>query len=121
MGVRVAYGNRDAITPAIQNGVIPSESIIVTKEHDGVSELFFYDIDGNLKAVSERTRFLSLTEAKLWAKKYDCRGHIYSVQNGSEWLLYLVQDDYSLTPVVGSSVDLEDVEYIDGGNASGRD
>lgn len=119
MGVRVAYGNRDAIAKAIEKDVVPKDSMILTKEHDGISELFFYDEYGNMKAVAERTRFLSVTEAAAWAKKYGCRGYIYSIQNGSDWSLYLVQEDYSLTPVGGASADIGNVSFIDGGSASG--
>lgn len=122
MGVRVAYGNRDAISPAIQTGKIPADSLIISKEHDDLAELFFYDVDGNFKPISERTRFLSLTEATAWAKKYNCAGRVYSVQNGSEWQLYLVQNDFSLTPVLGSDIEvnIDDIECIDGGGAADR-
>lgn len=122
MGVRVAYGDRDNISSAIASGVIPSDSLIFTKEQDDISELFFYDIDGNLKPVAERNRFLSVSEAAAWARKYDCKGHIYSVQNGAEWVLYVVQDDYKLSPVKagdGGTLDVDDVARIDGGNAFG--
>ena len=119
MSVRVAYGNRDAIEKAMQKGSIPLDTMILTKEHDELAELFFYDVDGNLKAVSERTRFLSVSEASAWAQKYDCRGHIYSIQNGDAWSLYLVQEDYTLAPIGNSSSDVGNIYFIDGGCAAG--
>jgi len=122
VGVRVAYGNRDAVTPAIQAGKIPPDSMIITKDQEDISELFFYDVDGNMKSISERSRFLSITEAVAWARKYDCRGHIYSIQNGSEWKLYVVQEDYSLKAVEntgGGDIDVESIERIDGGTPFG--
>ena len=121
MGANIAYGERDAIGRAIQTGSIPTDTVIITKEHDNIGELFFYDADGILKAVSERSRFLSVTEAIAWAKKYDCRGHIYSVQNGDSWKLYLVQDDYTLSAINGSggTIDVDDIDRIDGGSPAG--
>lgn len=113
---RVAYGAKGKISAAIQSGVIPPDTIIITD--DAVeTELLFYDIDGNLKSVAERSRFNALSEAEAWAKTYDCRGQIFSVHNGADWAMYQVQDDGTLSPVTGGAP--QRIDRIDGGNAAG--
>ena len=124
MGVRVAYGRRKNINSAIEKGTIPKGSIIITKD-EADSEMLFYDTSGNLKTIAERTRFESLNEAEQWAKNYPCVGFIFVVQNGSEWLPYIVNDDNSLSPLsIGgtgnvrlSEIEQDEVLVLDGGNA----
>ena len=118
MGVRVAYGKKEGVNSAIQSGVIPQDSIIITKD-DTDSELLFYDSDGNLATIAERTRFETFTEAEQWAKNYPCVGFIFTVHNGAEWLPYIVQDDNSLTPFKSASVDVTNINRIDGGSSVG--
>lgn len=118
MGVRVAYGKKDKISAAIISGVIPKDSLIITSDSKE-SELYFYDSDGNLKSISERTRFGTLTEARAWAKTYDCVGHIFSVYNGSDWVPYIVDASGQLSPISSNGSGIANVEVIDGGTASG--
>ena len=117
MAIRVAYGKRDRISAAIAEGVIPKDTIIITD--DSVeSELLFYNHEGELNNVAERTKFHSLSEATEWVKKYDCRGLVFSIHNGADWSMYQVQDDGSLSPVIGDGT-LPPITSIDGGNSSG--
>ena len=44
---RIAYGKKTSVQTAIDNGVIPTDTIIITKG-DMDSEMLFYDADGNL-------------------------------------------------------------------------
>lgn len=118
MGVRVAYGERKRIASAISQGVIPKGSIIITKDKDD-TEMLFYDTDGVLKTVSERTRFKTMAEAQQWVKTYPCVGFIFAIYNGSEWLPYIVNDDNSLSPIKGESIDVTNIKIIDGGTAEG--
>lgn len=118
MGVRVAYGSRDRLMPAIEKGIIPKDTIVITKD-DAESEMLFYDADGNLKSIEERSRFESLTEAEQWVQKYPCAGSVLVVHRGDEWVPYIVQNDNSLTPIDGESGDVADVRRIDGGSAIG--
>lgn len=117
MGVRVAYGSRDKVKVAIEQNIIPKDSIIITDNPE--AEMFFYDVDGNMRIISERNRFESLTEAKIWALKYPCAGHIFAIQNGSEWLPYIVSSEGELKPIIsgGGSVDDLEINRIDGGSA----
>lgn len=95
MGVRVAYGYRKNVAGAIENGTIPQDSIIITKD-EADSELLFYDKYGNLKTVAERTRFDTINEAEEWARNYPCKGYIFTVYDGTNWVPYVVQDDNTL-------------------------
>lgn len=118
MGVRVAYGQKTNLQTAINNGLVPTDTIVITRgEYD--SEMLFYDVDGNLVPIAERTRFETLTEAEQWAKTYPCVGFIFSVQNGSEWMPYIVQNDNSLTPFKGEIGEISDIKRIDGGTSAG--
>ena len=115
---RVAYGKKTGVQSAIDSGVIPRDTLIITKD-DKDSELLFYDADGKLFPLAERTRFETLTEAELWAKTYPCVGFIFTVQNGSEWMPYIVQSDNSLKPFKSEVGDITDVKRIDGGTSAG--
>lgn len=115
MAVRVAYGDRDAIKDAIEEDIIPRECIIITDNAE--AEMFFYDEDGNMRTIAERNRFESLTEAKIWALKYPCDGHIFTIQNGTDWLPYIVKSGGELQPIAGGGSNLDDLDIsrIDGG------
>lgn len=115
---RVAYGKKTGVQSAIDGGVIPRDTLIITKG-DMDSEMLFYDADGNLFPLAERTRFETLTEAEQWAKNYPCVGFIFTVQNGSEWLPYIVQSDNTLKPFKSEVGDITDVKRIDGGTSAG--
>ena len=119
MGVRVAYGKRDDIPSAISSGVIPKETIIITNDQTE-PELLFYDMDGRLRNIAERTRFESLMEAEVWAKKYDCTGLVFSVHNGADWALFVVGDGGTLSPVhTGGTSGTINITRIDGGTSFG--
>lgn len=118
MGVRVAYGQKEGINEAIETGVIPKDSIIITKEELD-PELLFYDSEENLRTIAKKTRFETLTEAKQWVKTYDCAGSLFTIHNGADWTLYIVADDGTLSPFTGEGTDIEDIKRIDGGTAEG--
>lgn len=118
MGVRVAYGKRSKIQSAITAGVIPEDSLIITNDAEE-AELFFYDVNGDMKRISERTQFETLTEAKAWVQQYDCSGRILSIHNGEDWAPYIVCADNSLSPIAGGDGTISDVRNIDGGTAEG--
>lgn len=89
MGVRVAYGKKSKITSAIASGVIPKDSLIITSDAEE-SELFFYDAAGNMKRISERKQFATISEAQAWVDAYGCDGNIISVHNGSDGEIIIV-------------------------------
>lgn len=114
MGVRVAYGQRKNVSAAIASGVIPNETIIITKD-DSDSELLFYDANSNLRTIAERTRFDTLEEAEAWAKQYPCVGFVFSVKTETgERRLYSVNDDSTLSPA-DNELDENFIIAIDGG------
>lgn len=112
MGVRVAYGKKGRISAAIASGTIPKDSLIITSDNKE-SELYFYDANGEMKNISERKQFETLTEAQAWVKTYDCAGHIISVHNGSDWVPYIVSADGKLSPVNTGDISVGDVKVID--------
>lgn len=118
MGVRVAYGKRSKITDAIDSGMIPKDSLIITSDTEE-SELYFYDATGKMKRISERKQFETISEAQAWVKTYNCVGHIISVHNGSDWVPYIVTIDNALTPIESGGGSVEDVKIVDGGTAHG--
>ena len=109
MGVRVAYGKKGRISAAIASGTIPKDSLIITSDNKE-SELYFYDTNGEMKNISERKQFETLTEAQAWVKTYDCAGHIISVHNGSDWVPYIVSADGKLSPVNTGDISVGDVK-----------
>lgn len=116
MGVRVAYGKKGRISAAIASGTIPRDSLIITSDSKE-SELYFYDANGEMKNISERKQFETLTEAQAWVKTYDCAGHIISVHNGSDWVPYIVSADGKLSPVNAGDISVGDgksIEIVDG-------
>ncbi len=115
MGFNVVYAAKSKIDSSIAQGVIPKESLIITGDQKE-SELYFYDIDGNMKNISERKQFETLTEARTWIKTYNCAGHIISVHNGSDWVPYIVSDNGNLSPVNSGEIN---IKVIDGGTAHG--
>lgn len=117
--MRVAYGKRDNIQDAIDKNVIPEGTLIITNDSDKEEELFFYTPDAQIKEIHNRLKFLTFSEAKAWAEKYDCVGSIMSIQNGTSWSLYIVQSDNTLSPVSSGDVPIEDIASIDGGTAFG--
>lgn len=118
MGVRVAYGKKGKIPAAISSSVIPKDCLIITSDNKE-SELYFYDANGEIKNISERKQFETLTEAQDWIKAYNCAGHIITVHNGSDWIPYIVSTEGKLSPVSTGDVTVGDVKIIDGGTANG--
>lgn len=118
MNPRVAYAIKENIKDAIKSGKIPKGTMIITKDKYD-PEFLFYDTNGNLKTVTEKTKFETLTDAQEWTKKYNCVGCIFTVHNGSKWLPYLVDSDNTLTPLTNEITDIGNVKIIDGGNSTG--
>lgn len=119
MGTRLAYGSRGAIDEAISSSQIPAETMIITNDSKE-PEMFYLDSTKTLHSVKERSKFASLSEANLWISKYDCKGHILSIHNGSDWVAYIVAEDNNLKPITVDSGGITEITVIDGGTASGQ-
>jgi len=118
LGVRVAYGKRKNVVSAIESGVIPKDCIIITSDSED-SELLFYDAEGNLKVISERTRFESLEEAEAWVREYPCLGFIVTVRDGARWLPYSVGENGTLLQIPIEGQEMQEITRIDGGSSEG--
>lgn len=118
MAARVAYGPRENIQGAINNGVIPKDTIIITSDPTE-SELLFHDSSGAIRNIAERTRFNSKAEAEAWTKKYASSGLILSVHEQDVWVPYVVNDDGALIPFESGGGGVTIIERLDGGTASG--
>lgn len=115
MAIRVAYGKKTSIDSAIANGTIPKDSIIITKD-EVEAELLFYDSDGNLKNIAERTRFTSIQEAEKWISIYPCNGLIFTIYNGTNWKPYMVNNN-QLSEISDTVIDMTKIKVIDGGTS----
>ena len=118
MNSRVAYAAKENIDNAIKLGKIPKGTMIITKDEND-PEFLFYDTNGKLKTITEKTRFETLTDAQIWIKKYNCIGCIFTIHNGTKWLPYLVNDDNTLVLFTNEVTDIGNVKTIDGGNSTG--
>ena len=98
---KIAYANKDKIQNSITQGVIPSESLIVTNNDNKEAELSYYDENGNLKSIVKKTAFASKNEALLWIAKYDYSGVNISIFDAatSDWNSYIVGGDGSLNKI----------------------
>ena len=98
---KIAYANKDKIQNSITQGVIPSQSLIVTNNDNKEAELSYYDENGNLKSIVKKTAFASKNEALLWIAKYDYSGVNISIFDAatSDWNSYIVGGDGSLNKI----------------------
>ena len=71
MAFNVVYSDKDRIKGAIESGVIPRESLVLTSDDAKRSEMYYYDDNGQLKTITKKTQFNSMVGARTWANKYD--------------------------------------------------
>lgn len=93
---KIAYGKREDIQQAIDNGVIPENTTIITNETE--PELLFYDKNKKLKTIDEKSRFYSLIEVSQWLEKYDCGGLFFSVYDKGKWTPYVINHENEMIP-----------------------
>ena len=96
MMAKIAYGKREDIQQAIDNGVIPENTTIITNETE--PELLFYDKNKKLKTIDEKSRFYSLIEVSQWLEKYDCGGLFFSVYDKGKWTPYVINHENEMIP-----------------------
>ena len=89
MAFNVVYADKDKIKSSIEQGIIPTESLILTNG-DNQSEAFYYDDNGKLKQVTKKSSFNSMTEALSWINKNDYSGEIISILENGKWNSYIV-------------------------------
>ena len=100
----IAYGAKDDIRGAIAAKKIPKNCLIVTKITDPYeqAELFYYDKEKNLRALSTKEVFSSLEAATAWVNSYYCVGRQIVVLVDDEWHLYTVDAENNLVLRDGS-------------------
>lgn len=104
MGIRAAYGPRNSIQTAINNGIIPIDSIIITSDDPRNAELMFYDDKTTLKHIVAKTKFDSTDEALQYAAATSCSGNVVTVLESGKYRAYVVQDDNTLSPIGTGSI-----------------
>ena len=96
---KVAYGKKENMNLAIELGIIPPGSIILTENS---SEIFFYTLDKEIKPYEEKYKFESYEEATEWLESYGCQGQIFSIHENDRCNLYSVGYDNKLHRVSGA-------------------
>lgn len=91
---KVAYGRKENMNLAIETGVIPTGSIILLEDSP---EIYFYDLNKNLKQYQEKYKFESYEDAEEWVDRYNCAGQILSVHEEGKCNLYIVNYDNKLS------------------------
>lgn len=99
MGIRAAYGAKANIKSAINSGIIPPDSIIITSDYQDSAELMFYDTATNLKHIVAKTKFPSADEALAYAVENECAGAVITVLNGTAYEAFIIQPDKTLSPL----------------------
>ena len=91
---KIAYANKDKIQNSITQGVIPSESLIVTNNDNKEAELSYYDENGNLKSIVKKTVFETEDEMRFWVAKYDYSGELNKNKNkDNNWKSGIIKEN----------------------------
>lgn len=112
MNAQLAYGANDRVSTAIQNGLIPSNSIIIAKLDDGSAGLSYYDTDAVLKHIVTQSRFDSEDDAVAYLSNQPCYGKVITILEDNSYSAYVVQSDNSLSPIGSGHIVPETVEEI---------
>ena len=100
---------------AVMQRPIPSDYIVS-------EDFYFEDFDGRLKTLEGVIkdscliqRFNTLAEAEQWAQEFKDSGAVITVNIDSRWVAHMVEDDYSITPILGGGGSGEgaDTAYVD--------
>lgn len=58
MAFNVVYSDKDRIQGAIESGVIPRESLVLTSDDAKRSEMYYYDDNGQLKTITKKPNLI---------------------------------------------------------------
>lgn len=109
MAFNVVYSDKDRIQGAIESGVIPRESLVLTSDDAKRSEMYYYDDNGQLKTITKKTQFNSMPEARYWVARYDYRGILISVFQNNKWTPYIIGPQQSFIPVISEKVSYDEI------------
>lgn len=113
MAFNVVYSDKDRIQGAIESGVIPRESLVLTSDDAKRSEMYYYDDNGQLKTITKKTQFNSMVGARTWASQYDYIGEVISINIDGQWVPYLVDDNNDF---ICLKPEEDGYEIVDGGD-----
>lgn len=105
--LKLAYGCKSNITSAIESSKIPPGTLILTED---TNELYFYNLDGEVKAYQEKYKFSSKKEAEEWVSTYDCKGSIFSVHENEECQVYVVDYNNQLVRFETNATSFEQIQ-----------
>ena len=71
------------------------------------SEITFEDILKNTENENKKIQ--------IWAKENKCSGMIVGIRVDSKWHAYIVEDNYTVTPICNHNGDFTIIDIIDGG------
>ena len=63
-------------------------------------------------------KFNSIHAAEVWAQENKKSGSVIAIHINSKWIAYIVEDDYSITPICDCNGEMVEVNY-DGGDGDG--
>ena len=63
-------------------------------------------------------KFNSLQEAEVWAQENKKSGSVIAIHIDSRWIAYIVEDNYSITPICNCNGEMVEINY-DGGDGDG--
>lgn len=69
----------------------------------------------------EFNKFRHIEEAQEWAKENAAVGAIVVVHEDFKWIPYVVEDDYSLTPICDCEGNVVELNILDGGDGDGHE
>ena len=69
-------------------------------------------VEDVLESGTSIKKFNTLAEAEAWAQEYEAVGVLLSVRNGSEWIVYMANEDHSLERVGDTTQLIIDVEKL---------
>lgn len=104
MAIRVSYGGSANVNAAINSGIIPKDSIIITNDDPSSAELMFYDKDAVLARIVAKQKFNNADEAVEYARANSQAGTVITVLSGGRYTAYVVQPDFSLAPMGAGDV-----------------
>lgn len=67
----------------------------------------------------EINKFESIEAAVVWAQENESTGSIIAIRIDGKWIAYIVEDDFSVSPICDSNGDAVVINILDGGDGDG--
>lgn len=69
----------------------------------------------------EIQKFETVEDAEAWAQENQRSGVIVVIRINGKWIAYMVEDDYTVTPICDCNGEMVEVNIFDGGDADGHE